>query len=80
MFRKINNCFLFDEFLVLMACSPCVAAERAMAAQERLEVEDAQEQEAVEMGDLDRELDDLGAEFNLDDDALLGMISQLITN
>lgn len=65
---------------VLMACSPCVAAERAMAAQERLEVEDAREQEAVETGDLDRELDDLGAEFNLDDDALLGMISQLITN
>jgi hypothetical protein len=65
---------------VLMACSPCVAAERAMAAQERLEVEDAREQEAVESGDLDKELDDLGAEFNLDDDALLGMISQLISN
>jgi len=65
---------------VLMACSPCVAAERAMAAQERLEVEDAREQEALDSGDLDRELDDLGAEFNLDDDALLGMISQLITN
>ena len=65
---------------VLMACSPCVAAERAMAAQERLEVEDAREQEAMETGDLDRELDDLGAEFDLDDDALLGMISQLITN
>lgn len=65
---------------VLMACSPCVAAERAMAAQERLEVEDAREQEAIETGDLDKELDDLGAEFNLDDDALLGMISQLISN
>ena len=65
---------------VLMACSPCVAAERARSAQERLEVEDTLEQEAVEAGDLDRELDDLGAEFNLDDDALLGMISQLITN
>ena len=49
-------------------------------AQERLEVEDAREQEALDSGDLDRELDDLGAEFNLDDDALLGMISQLITN
>lgn len=65
---------------VLMACSPCVAAERAMAAQERLEVEDAKEQEAIDSGDLDRELDDLGAEFNLDDDALLGMISHLISN
>ena len=65
---------------VLMACSPCVAAERAMAAQERLEVEDAREQEAIDTGELDRELDDLGAEFDLDDDALLGMISQLIKN
>lgn len=65
---------------VLMACSPCVAAERAVSAQERLDLEDAREQEAVETGDLDKELDDLGAEFNLDDDALLGMISQLISN
>jgi hypothetical protein len=64
---------------VLMACSPCVAAERAMAAQDRLEVENAREMDAIEHGDLDRELDDFGAEFNLDDDALLGMISQLIT-
>jgi len=65
---------------VLMACSPCVAAERARNAQQRLEVEDAREEVAFETGDLDRELDDLGAEFDLDDDALLGMFSQLITN
>ncbi|CAB9516284.1 expressed unknown protein [Seminavis robusta] len=63
---------------VLMACSPCVAAERAMAAQDRLEEEDTKELDAIDQGDLDRELDDLGNEFNLDDDALLGMISQLI--
>jgi hypothetical protein len=65
---------------VLMACSPCVAAERAMAAQGRLEIENACELDAIEQGDLDRELDDFGAEFNLDDDTLLGMLSQLITN
>lgn len=65
---------------VLMACSPCVAAERARSANERLDVEAAQESQAVELGELDRQLDDLGAEFDLDDDALLNMISNLITN
>lgn len=65
---------------VLMACSPCVAAERARAASTRMQVESAQEAEAVELGEIDKELDDLGAQFNLDDDALLGMISNLIQN
>jgi hypothetical protein len=65
---------------VLMACSPCVAAERARAAENRMKVEEAQEAEAVEMGEIDRELEDLSAQFDLDDDALLGMISNLITS
>lgn len=65
---------------VLMACSPCVAAERAKSANSRLELEAAREAEAVSCGELDKELDDLGEEFNLDDDALLGMISKLISS
>ena len=66
---------------VLMACSPCVAAERAREARLRMSVESSQEAEAVELGgDLDRELDVLGEEFNVDDDALLNMISSLISS
>ncbi|GKY97114.1 hypothetical protein MPSEU_000669800 [Mayamaea pseudoterrestris] len=65
---------------VLMACSPCVAAERARAATTRVEVEEAQEIEAMQLGEVDKEIDDLGAEFDLDDDALLGMIGNLISN
>jgi hypothetical protein len=65
---------------VLMACSPCVAAERARSAKHNLEVENVREQEAVEMGELDRELDDLGVEFDMDDDALVSMISSLISS
>jgi hypothetical protein len=65
---------------VLMACSPCVAAERALAATSRVEVEEAQEVEAMQLGEVDKGLDDLGAEFDLDDDALLGMIGNLISN
>jgi hypothetical protein len=65
---------------VLMACSPCVAAERARKATTELVVADAREAEAIEMGELDQELDDLGAEFDMDDDALVSMISNLISN
>lgn len=65
---------------VLMACSPCVAAERAQSAENRMKVEEALEAEAVELGEIDRELEDLSAQFDLDDDALLGMISNLISN
>jgi hypothetical protein len=65
---------------VLMACSPCVAAERARDATNRVEVEESQELEAMQLGEVDKDLDDLGAEFDLDDDALLGMIGNLITN
>ena len=65
---------------VLMACSPCVAAERARKAAQDLEAEAAREAEALEFGELGADLDDLGADFSMDDDALLGMISNLITS
>ena len=64
---------------VLMACSPCVAAERAREATRRSEAEFAQEAQMVEMGELDQELEGIGAEFDVDDDALLNMISSLIS-
>ena len=65
---------------VLMACSPCVAAERAREARQRLAMEAAQEQQAIDLGELDRELDMMGDEFNVDDDELLNMISSVITS
>jgi hypothetical protein len=64
---------------VLMACSPCVAAERARNASVKRQVEAAREAEVEAADDMDKELDDLSNDFNLDDDALLGMLSQLIS-
>jgi hypothetical protein len=64
---------------VLMACSPCVAAERAQNAATKRRVEAAREAEVQAGDDMDKELDDLSNDFNLDDDALLGMLSQLIS-
>lgn len=63
---------------VLMACSPCVAAERAQSAANKRRVEAAREAD-VDTAEMDKELDDLSNDFNLDDDALLGMLSQLIS-
>ena len=63
---------------VLMACSPCVAAERAKSAAARMEVAVAQEAEAADLGELGNLSIDFGAEFDMDDDALLDMISGLI--
>lgn len=63
---------------VLMACSPCVAAERAAAAAEmNEEVIAARETE----GETNEECDvhELGAEFDLDDDALLNVLSRIIS-
>ena len=45
-----------------------------------MQIEEAQEAQVLELGELDKEIDDLGAEFDLDDDALLNMISGLISN
>ena len=64
---------------VLMACSPCVAAERAQSASRKRRVEAAREAEVEASDDMDKELDDLSNDFNLDDDALLSMLSQLIS-
>jgi hypothetical protein len=64
---------------VLMACSPCVAAERALAADTKRRVEAAREAQVEAADDMDKELDELSNDFNLDDDALLGMLSQLIS-
>lgn len=82
---------------VLMACSPCVAAERARSAASRLDVAVAQEAEAVELGEIGNHhhnghgggttaasaaagdhMAGGGSEFDLDDDALLSLISTLI--
>jgi hypothetical protein len=63
---------------VLMACSPCVAAERAQSAATKRRVEAAREAGVESIDDMDSDLDDLSNDFNLDDDALLGMLSQLI--
>lgn len=65
---------------VLMACSPCVAAERARSAASRMDVAAAQETEAVELGEISNGGGNFGSEFDLDDDALLALISNLITN
>uniref|UniRef100_A0A6U1RUS0 Uncharacterized protein n=1 Tax=Cyclophora tenuis TaxID=216820 RepID=A0A6U1RUS0_CYCTE len=65
---------------VLMACSPCVAAERARSAAEKRKVEASLESDMPEeIGELDGALYDLETEFDLDDDALLGMLSKIIT-
>ena len=65
---------------VLMACSPCVAAERARAATSRIEVVAAQENEAIELGVLTDFYGDIGSEFDLDDDALLGIFENLVSS
>jgi len=64
---------------VLMACSPCVAAERARAAGRMQDMEAVREAEMAEAEELDKEILDMGAEFDLDDDALLNMLSRIIT-
>jgi hypothetical protein len=65
---------------VLMACSPCVAAERARAAQQRKEQEaEYESQSLLDINDLDRTLYDLENEYEIDDDALLKMLSSFAT-
>ena len=50
-----------------MACSPCVAAERAKNAAAKRRVEAAREAEVEAADDVDKELDDLSNDFNLDE-------------
>jgi hypothetical protein len=65
---------------VLMACSPCVAAERARSASANREKDAVQEQRGMqEAGELDQAFEDFGLEFDLDDDALLNMLSRIIS-
>lgn len=63
---------------VLMACSPSLAAERAQNAADRRRMERSQGSNYSD-GDMDKDLDDLDDDFNSDDDALLNMLSQLIS-
>jgi len=65
---------------VLMACTPVVAAQKAQAAATKRSVEAAREAQVEATDEMERALDDLNQDFNLDDDALLNMLSQLITN
>jgi len=64
---------------VLMACSPCVAAERARSTNMKREIE-ANREGGEDQVELDKELNYLEAEFDLDDDALLNMLSRIISN
>ena len=64
---------------VLMACSPCVAAERSRAAASRLEEVAAQENEAIELGALTDFYGDVGSEFDFDDDALLDILENFVS-
>ena len=63
---------------VLMACSPCVAAERAAAAAEMNEEVIAARETEGETND-ECDMHELGAEFDLDDDALLNVLSRIIS-
>jgi len=67
---------------VLMSCSPCVAAERARASAMRRDEEIKKETESdseKEFSQIDKELNQLGLEFEMDDDALLNVLSKIIS-
>jgi len=67
---------------VLMACSPCVAAERAQAASK--EHQNLMDQSNGKFEDLGAGFDDSwaswGEEFNLDDDALLSVLGKIASS
>ena len=70
---------------VLFGCSPCVAAERANAAKKLLDADlkDLEPMEAFDGGDMnefDKELKDIGSEFDLDDDTLLSILGKIISS
>ena len=62
-----------------MACLPCIAVERAQASSQNQDMEATHEAEAEDFEAFNKEIMELGAEFNLDDDALLNMLSWIIT-
>lgn len=68
---------------VLMACSPCVAAERAQAAaKDQVNImlnHDGGNSEDLGSG-FDESLSDMGDEFNFDDDALLAILGKIVSS
>jgi len=70
----------------LMGCSPCVAAERAQAAALQNEIESPGDASTCPTGqgeedaqdEFGSELVELGSEFDMDDDALLDVLSRII--
>lgn len=66
---------------VLMGCSPCVAAERSLKATQRAadESSDIQQQWHEADNDFDRQIGEMD-DFNLDDDALLEVLSRIVQN
>jgi len=67
---------------VLMGCSPCVAAERAQSCHEKRMNTMKKEEDVSGDGKsnkFERELNDLGLEFDMDDDALLNVLSRIIS-
>ena len=66
---------------ILMGCSPCVAAERAQVSEKRRSDEMKKEDTLADgkANDFGKELHDLGLEFDMDDDALLNVLSRIIS-
>ena len=75
---------------VLMACSPCVAAERAAAAELRHKEEAALFDEGYvgqgegeandgDMGENGDALSELRAELNIEDDALINILGKIVS-
>jgi hypothetical protein len=66
-----------------MACSPCVAAERAQAAaKDQVNImlnHDGGNSEDLGSG-FDESLSDMGDEFNFDDDALLAILGKIVSS
>jgi len=65
---------------VLMGCSPCVAAERAMKASQNRSAEEGKVEEAEEESDGwdDLNLNDGWDDLNLNDDVLLGLLEKIV--
>lgn len=66
---------------VLMGCSPCVAAERAQVSEQR-RLNELKKDDTLADGksnEFGKELHDLGLEFDMDDDALLNVLSRIIS-